>query len=292
MEDNLNLFGEGFDDVSEVWSLLCAADTDNDGFSNGVELGDPGCTYTPGASIGPPLSDPLNAASTPANPGFLGPPYPPDLIVAHGAMMIIAWAVFAPVGIALATVLKKGKSPLWFKAHRALLMLALVFTLVAFFMVVFTKEGGGEEDGYPPRFSSPHTSAGFAVVLLGCLQAVSGALRPENGKTKTDTRLGWEFAHQWLGRIVVIVAFYAIWTGLEMGFAVSSDAAEGEFSSVLGSNRVVFNRCFLAGKIMFGVLFGVAGLFLIYVIVVRDAGVRMPWAQPEGSSGGELKTTA
>ena len=225
MEDNLNLFGKGFEDVSLVWALLCAADTDNDGIPNGVELGDPGCNFTPGASIGPPLSDPLNEDSTPANPGYLGPPYPPDLIVAHGAMMIIAWAVFAPVGIGIATVYKKAESSFWFHAHRATLILTLVLTFVAFLLIVFTKEVE-DGNGFPQRFSSAHTGTGFAVILLAVVQAASGIMRPKGGEIKSDSRLIWEFVHQWLGRAIFVTALAAISTGLQMGFASVENIAE------------------------------------------------------------------
>ncbi|KAF4676300.1 hypothetical protein FOL47_006456 [Perkinsus chesapeaki] len=45
-EDNVNGFGDAFEDSGEVWrDRYCVADSDGDGFSNGDELGDPCCIY-------------------------------------------------------------------------------------------------------------------------------------------------------------------------------------------------------------------------------------------------------
>ena len=45
----LNVFGQAFKAANYEWSLeLCRADTDNDGESNGLELGDPCCVWSPG----------------------------------------------------------------------------------------------------------------------------------------------------------------------------------------------------------------------------------------------------
>ncbi|CAH1784319.1 unnamed protein product [Owenia fusiformis] len=47
---NRNAFGLAFDANGKVWnSTLCNADSDNDGKTNGVELGDPNCVWTEGA---------------------------------------------------------------------------------------------------------------------------------------------------------------------------------------------------------------------------------------------------
>eukprot|EP00405_Crypthecodinium_cohnii_P022868 CAMPEP_0206473480 /NCGR_PEP_ID=MMETSP0324_2-20121206/32887_1 /ASSEMBLY_ACC=CAM_ASM_000836 /TAXON_ID=2866 /ORGANISM="Crypthecodinium cohnii, Strain Seligo" /LENGTH=161 /DNA_ID=CAMNT_0053948411 /DNA_START=111 /DNA_END=596 /DNA_ORIENTATION=+ len=44
-----NGFGHGFETAGEVWTkAFCQTDSDGDGASNGLELGDPNCTWTVG----------------------------------------------------------------------------------------------------------------------------------------------------------------------------------------------------------------------------------------------------
>mmetsp|Transcript_18543 Transcript_18543/g.51699 ORF Transcript_18543/g.51699 Transcript_18543/m.51699 type:complete len:234 (+) Transcript_18543:53-754(+) len=49
---SLNAFGHAFDEISHChWTKsLCHADSDGDGQINGLELGDPYCTWTPGST--------------------------------------------------------------------------------------------------------------------------------------------------------------------------------------------------------------------------------------------------
>lgn len=78
-----NIFGIAFAAAGHDWTLeLCRADTDGDGVSNGVELGDPNCTWTWGAtpSRTTDISHPGFADSTPsfapAHPGAQAQPTP------------------------------------------------------------------------------------------------------------------------------------------------------------------------------------------------------------------------
>ncbi|XP_065180664.1 temptin-like [Sycon ciliatum] len=65
-----NLFGRAFVIGEESWAAVCNMDSDGDGLTNGMELGDPGCTFvagqTPERTTN--LSNPAFACSTTANP--------------------------------------------------------------------------------------------------------------------------------------------------------------------------------------------------------------------------------
>eukprot|EP00756_Hemistasia_phaeocysticola_P019632 Hpha_TRINITY_DN15674_c0_g2::TRINITY_DN15674_c0_g2_i3::g.98414::m.98414 len=67
--DPLNSFGRDFEDSGERWTRsLCMRDSDGDGFTNGQELGDPSCIWSPGNPLPDhkdPISHPGYADSTP-----------------------------------------------------------------------------------------------------------------------------------------------------------------------------------------------------------------------------------
>ncbi|XP_061193461.1 temptin-like [Saccostrea echinata] len=62
----LNVFGEAYKNASLSWLGVCQEDSDGDGLTNGQELGDPNCQFTPRtpgtatpiASIGTPIGHP------------------------------------------------------------------------------------------------------------------------------------------------------------------------------------------------------------------------------------------
>lgn len=63
-----NAFGQSVSGPPN-WSNLFKLDSDGDGYTNGVELGDPAGTWTSGAAAGPYLSHPGKADSTPCGNG-------------------------------------------------------------------------------------------------------------------------------------------------------------------------------------------------------------------------------
>lgn len=66
-----NPFGQAFDADGQTWTAaLCAADADDDGQTNGQELGDPECAWSMGATPArtTSLSLPGDPASTTADP--------------------------------------------------------------------------------------------------------------------------------------------------------------------------------------------------------------------------------
>lgn len=73
--DGGNPFGTAFRSAGGTWTKsVCMADSDGDGVSNGAEIGDPNCIWTPGAApektTG--LSHPGFSCSTAANPFCVG----------------------------------------------------------------------------------------------------------------------------------------------------------------------------------------------------------------------------
>ncbi|XP_062603501.1 temptin-like [Saccostrea cucullata] len=46
-----NIFGSHFSWNDQDWTKLCQMDSDDDGRSNGVEMGDPNCEWTPNSNV-------------------------------------------------------------------------------------------------------------------------------------------------------------------------------------------------------------------------------------------------
>lgn len=70
-QEGVNDFGKAFKAAGNSWTVaLCQADTDGDGFTNGQEMGDPCCTWTPTSTaslITDGLSNPNDKTKTPSN---------------------------------------------------------------------------------------------------------------------------------------------------------------------------------------------------------------------------------
>ena len=253
-----NQFGVDYLSAGGNWlSGLCQADSDDDGFTNGEELGDPNCTWIRGQVPPLPLtSDPTNAQSTPDNPLF---DTPVDIYVyAHGIMMLLAWVGAVPFGIIQATLYKKDTSGEynWFQAHQRANFVGVVLTVVAF--IIMFAFG----PGVAGITATIHGIIGTVVVAAGVLQIVSGALRahnPPEGEAKSCTRLLWEFQHQWVGRITFFLALGAIYTGMPLGFG-------GDLANIVG-----------IGILILGVLGALGSVF--FVVSVRDGRVKAPFEQ-------------
>lgn len=71
-QEGVNDFGKAFKKFGNTWNKnLCMADSDGDGFTNGQEMGDPCCTWTPTNTAGlitEGISHPSDKTKTPTNP--------------------------------------------------------------------------------------------------------------------------------------------------------------------------------------------------------------------------------
>ena len=125
-----------------------------------------------------------------------------SLAYAHGTVMVLAWMVFASTGILFSRygrLLQLGTrtqllgEAIWFQAHRFLLTLASVATLLGFFLVL--SQAGGKwvsvaDDG--PRLFA-HSILGIIVVGLTLIQVWMALFR-----CHPDGR--FRFIYNWLHR--------------------------------------------------------------------------------------------
>lgn len=212
---NLGPFGDDVHDNEDLfpnfWAAVCDLDSDGDGFTNGEELLDPNCVWRSSDD------DALLEDGIPTHPGF-GPdaviPGVSTKIKVHAAFMTLAWLFFAPVGVITAVVLKvKTKSVTkvnWFKIHKVCVGTAVYLTMIAYVCMVYETEDF--------LLNSKHTKFGHAVVILAIIQPLSGVYRVHINKdgSKSNLRLGWEYFHQIVGRLLLILAVVAVYLGYDI----------------------------------------------------------------------------
>ena len=101
--------------------------------------------------------------------------------IVHGVFLAVSWVILVPIAIA-ASILKSYLSAMpagfWFRTHRNLNALAVLFTIFGFGISVYliADETGGSE---AKHFNTmQHHKIGLAVFLFAFIQAVSGFFRP------------------------------------------------------------------------------------------------------------------
>jgi hypothetical protein len=234
-----NQFGKDFAVQGNKWTnALCNMDSDGDGVSNGVELGDPDCVWGKGDT--PKYSNNIThpafapKESTGLDDTLTGAP---QWVEAHGFMMTAAWLVCIPVAIAFAVVFKnKTESSVnWFFYHRTFVGIGLGMVLVAFILAVNNTPSS--------HFSSTHGKLGLTTVIVAFLQGLSGALRPHK-EEGSRARALWEPVHWWTGRSVVLLAAGAMYTGYDDNLSLYT-----ETGSTLGVVVLVLIGMFAAAYI-------------------------------------------
>jgi hypothetical protein len=233
-----NAFGVDFETSGRRWTgELCRKDSDGDGRSNGEELGDPECTWQvgdtparttrithPGVDDEPITAEQAEADATDAAVSALSlPPW----IIAHAALMGVAWIIVAPIGALFAvSPARRALGPSWFTWHSRVMFVAVLLTTIGAVLSIVSV--GSHAD-------TPHKVLGLAIFGLAVLQPINAAIRPhlppepapgdedaeDAGKepkpAKSTARQTWEFLHKNIGRILVIVAF----ANLGLGIAIT-----------------------------------------------------------------------
>ena len=146
------------------------------------------------------------------------------IIRAHGVMMLVAWAVLVPAGIAVARYAKDALGHNWFRIHVASMSLAVVLMLVAFVFAVWYASG---RFGDGPH--QAHKVCGLVTFIVGICQPILGEVANLTWKPdRKSTPLFPDQTHWWLGRLVSVLALVTSYLGIAaigwagVGYAVLS----------------------------------------------------------------------
>ncbi|XP_056155805.1 putative ferric-chelate reductase 1 [Lampris incognitus] len=144
-------------------------------------------------------------------PRPLGIARPPQILKAHGALMLIAWMTMGTLGMVIARYMKglaKGRSywgkDLWFLLHVALMSLTVAATITAFIL----------------SFSHVRVWSGGAHPVLGCLVMILSFLQPVAALFRCGPHLHLRFIFTWSHTVNAVavksLAVAAIFTGLSL----------------------------------------------------------------------------
>ncbi|XP_061094222.1 putative ferric-chelate reductase 1 isoform X2 [Conger conger] len=135
----------------------------------------------------------------------------PLLMKFHGAFMLIAWMTTVNTGIIIARYFKdvwpdRALCGLggWFQVHRALMVLTVLLTSVAFTLPFIYRGGWSHSAG-------AHPYLGCTVMALAGIQPVMAAFRPPPGSAR---RYIFNWMHYCAGTIAQIIAVVAIFLGI------------------------------------------------------------------------------
>jgi len=146
---------------------------------------------------------------------------PSDAQNAHGALMFTAWGILVPIAV-LSAVNKNNFSffqdvkirglPLWWATHRTFNYLAVILTIVGFFIAIDMTE--------VDHFSFTHAKIGLTVFIFALFQPIIAFFRPhapdkEKGETKSTARLAFEIVHTTIGVVTLYLGMGNCISGLD-----------------------------------------------------------------------------
>jgi membrane protease YdiL (CAAX protease family) len=132
-------------------------------------------------------------------------------VIAHGTLMIAAFALFLPLGALLARHKwafgrkQGGISKLWFMSHVGSQALGAAAALAGLIIALVTFGDDGSEELW-----HPHKVIGIVAVAMVLFQALAAAAKPRIG---SKARTAWNIFHHNWGRLAVLLGIANLFIG-------------------------------------------------------------------------------
>ncbi|ESO92331.1 hypothetical protein LOTGIDRAFT_162635 [Lottia gigantea] len=157
---------------------------------------------------------------------FSAVPYDKSKVLAHGALMVIAWITAASIGLVVARYFKPiwpnstfiGQK-IWFQIHRTCMILTLLSTCIAF-IIIFVEVDGWTMSNISVEQAHPYL--GVIVTFLTIVNPIMALFRPH---PNTDNRYIFNWAHWGVGTVAYILGVITVAIGTRMGKANLSENA-------------------------------------------------------------------
>lgn len=136
-------------------------------------------------------------------------------ILIHGSLMLIAWGLLLPTGVMVAAFGKHRSDAWWFKVHRIIQPLGLLFAIIAWIIALrHFSVLGKKPDGASLNY--PHAVLGMTTMVIGLIQPINAIFRPhppKEGEDKALLRFVWELLHKGLGWIGILLGLITVGMG-------------------------------------------------------------------------------
>jgi len=146
------------------------------------------------------------------------------LVKAHGCLMLIGWMMCASTALILSKYYKRMwpnrklcGAPVWLAVHRALMLTALVCTVIAFILIFIHVGGYSQMPDYPDK---AHPPLGICVTILVILNPILSIFRcgpdttPPQKPSKYRPIYNW--FHWLFGTVAYVLQMPAIFIGLSL----------------------------------------------------------------------------
>ncbi|KAJ3269837.1 hypothetical protein HDV01_000885 [Terramyces sp. JEL0728] len=136
-----------------------------------------------------------------------------SIVITHGVMMFIAWAVSPFIGIYIARYMKSTLGHTWYILHVFFMsVLTGAATLVSFILIFLYSSDRFSTD---ESIGNAHEKLGLVVVLGMIVQIILGYV--SNAKFDAN-RVGipwWDKAHWWVGRSMFLLGIVNVYLGIK-----------------------------------------------------------------------------
>lgn len=253
---------------------LCNADTDGDGQSNGLELGDPCCIWTEGSTPafttdislpgnagaktsrtmpsctagGASAQSTLTSSPSPPPPLPSPPPAPPPPSLsgqlAHGVVMTIAFGFVFPAGACVPRCWRAAlPEGMWLRVHKVSMMVGAALTLIGLILSIATLPASSK------HFSGLHKLFGLVLSIVAIQQPLNAFVRPSPPKAVDEapspTRTAWRWFHGLTGLAIIGLGVLQLVTGVSVGCAYEAD----DFTFLYAVYGACFGLALLIGLI-------------------------------------------
>ncbi|KAJ3320483.1 hypothetical protein HDV06_005212, partial [Boothiomyces sp. JEL0866] len=136
-----------------------------------------------------------------------------SIVITHGVLMFIAWAVSPFIGIYIARFMKSALGHTWYILHVFFMsVLTGAATLVSFVLIFLYSSDRFSTD---ESVGNAHEKLGLVVVLAVIIQVILGYVSNAKFDPNRPSIPWWDKAHWWVGRSLFLLGLVNVYLGIK-----------------------------------------------------------------------------